>query len=247
MRLRLAWLPAPFLLASVFAQQNSPSPTQLTGAPTTRVLVSGGVMAGNILSKVSPIYLQDGCAAHAFGAMVMVLVINKDGRVKSAEVISGPPLLWQLYLDAARQYTFKPYRLNGQPVEVETTLVINPSINCGETQPTASPPEPLPSDALSKPLRISGGVIAENVLTKVFPKFPEVARAKHINGTVVTRVIIGKDGHIKSAEAVSGPDLLRPAYVDAVKQWIYKPYLLNGEPVEVETTITISIQLNGMP
>jgi outer membrane biosynthesis protein TonB len=232
----IALLTAPHLLA--ISQQYE----SLSSSP---IRISGGVMAGNILSKVSPVYPQNGCAAHAFGAVVMVVVIGKDGRVKSAEVISGHPLLQQPYLYAAKQYTFKPYLLDGQPVEVQTTLALNPSINCGETQPAANQTEQSSADALSRPLRISGGVIAGNVLTKVLAKFPEEARAKHINGTVVTHVVIGKDGHIKSAEAVSGPDLLRAAYVDAIKQWIYKPYLVNGKPVEVETTITTSIQLNG--
>ena len=130
--------------------------SQQAEAPSGPIRVSGGVMAGNILSMVSPIFPQDGCAAHASGAVVMGMVIGKEGRVKSAEALSGHPILRQPYLEAARQYTFKPYLLNGQPVEVQTTLVINPSINCGETQPTASPPEPLPSDALSKPLHLSG-------------------------------------------------------------------------------------------
>jgi protein TonB len=103
-------------------------------------------------------------------------------------------------------------------------------------QTTASAPQPV---------RVSGGVIAGNVLTKVMPTFPVEAREKHINGSVTMRVVIGKDGHVKSAEAISGPNLLRQAFVDAVKQWTYKPYLLNGSPVEVETTITIDLQMNG--
>ena len=98
-------------------------------------------------------------------------------------------------------------------------------------QTTASAPQPV---------HVSGGVMAGNILIKVQPKIPEEAREKHIMGTVALHVVIGKDGHVKSAEALSGPDILQQPYVEAVKQWTYKPYLINGDAVEIDTTITIS-------
>jgi protein TonB len=89
------------------------------------------------------------------------------------------------------------------------------------------------------PLRISAGVLAGNILTKVVPKFPEEAKRQQINGAVVMHVIVGTDGRVKEAHIISGPELLRASYLDAVKQWTYRPYLVNGEPVAVETQITI--------
>jgi outer membrane biosynthesis protein TonB len=97
----------------------------------------------------------------------------------------------------------------------------------------------------SRLARISGGVMAGNILTRVQPVFPKEARDQHVNGSVVMRVIIGTDGLVKSVEPVSGPELLRQPYADAVKQWTYKPYLLNGRPVEVETIVTININASG--
>ena len=91
--------------------------------------------------------------------------------------------------------------------------------------------------APSQPIRVSGGVMAGTILTKVAPVFPCEALKQHVNGLVVMHVIIGKDGHIKEISVISGPELLRAAYTDAVRQWTYKPYLLNGTPVEVATTV----------
>jgi protein TonB len=95
------------------------------------------------------------------------------------------------------------------------------------------------------PARISGGVIAGNILTKTQPVYPPIAKAAHVGGTVVLHAIISKTGAITSLQAVSGPDMLKGAALDAVKQWRYKPYLLNGEPTEVDTTITVNFNLNG--
>lgn len=93
--------------------------------------------------------------------------------------------------------------------------------------------------------RISGAVIAGNILHAVPPEYPAEARAKHIGGTVVLHGIIGIDGHVKSLEVITPHnDLLAPAAMQAVKQWIYKPYLLNGVPTEVDTTITVNFNLN---
>jgi len=72
--------------------------------------------------------------------------------------------------------------------------------------------------------------------TKVDPVSPGEGT---IAGTVVLHAIIGKDGHVESLQAVSGPTMLKGAAIDAVKQWIYRPYLLNGEPVEVDTTVVV--------
>ena len=57
--------------------------------------------------------------------------------------------------------------------------------------------------------------------------------------------VIGKDGHVISAEAISGADVMRQPYVDAVKQWEYRPFQLHGQPVEVETTVTMSFSVGG--
>ncbi len=67
----------------------------------------------------------------------------------------------------------------------------------------------------------------------------------HISGTVVLHAIIAKDGTIQELEFVSGPPMLVKSAMDAVKQWRYKPYLLNGDPVEVETTINVDFSFGG--
>lgn len=80
------------------------------------------------------------------------------------------------------------------------------------------------------------------ILTKVIPEYPSIAKLAGVQGDVRLHAIIAKDGTIQSLTATSGPDMLREAAVKAVQQWRYRPYILNGEPVEVETVITVSFK-----
>jgi periplasmic protein TonB len=85
--------------------------------------------------------------------------------------------------------------------------------------------------------------MAGNLLSRTLPQYPAIPRAAHIQGVVVLQATISKNGSIENLRVVSGPPLLRQAAIDAVQAWRYKPYLLNGDPVEVETTINVVFNL----
>jgi protein TonB len=110
-----------------------------------------------------------------------------------------------------------------------------------------SAPRPVtPTIAKPSPLRwkVSGGVERGLLVREVTPLYPPLARQARIQGEVVLQAIIGKDGRIQNLHAISGNPLLIPAALDAVQGWRYRPYLLNGEPVEVETQITVNFKLS---
>ncbi len=92
----------------------------------------------------------------------------------------------------------------------------------------------------SRIARVSGGVMAGNVVSKVNPTYPPDAKAEGISGSVVLSAVIGTDGTIENLQVVSGPEKLRSSALTAVRQWTYKPYILNGVPVSVQTTITVN-------
>lgn len=94
------------------------------------------------------------------------------------------------------------------------------------------------------PARVSGGVMDGLLVGKVIPVYPPLARATGVEGTVVLQATISKTGTIENLRVVSGPELLRNAAKDAVSRWRYRPYLLNGEPVEVETTINVNFTMH---
>jgi protein TonB len=92
-------------------------------------------------------------------------------------------------------------------------------------------------------LKVSSGVMDGNLLIKTMPQYPAIPRAAGIQGTVVLQATISKSGSIENLRVISGPPMLQQAAMDAVRSWRYKPYLLNGEPVEVETTINVVFHL----
>jgi protein TonB len=94
-------------------------------------------------------------------------------------------------------------------------------------------------------IRVSQGVTQGMRIHYVEPTYPKIALSIRVAGAVQLKAIIGKDGDIRELEAISGHPMLIPAAIDAVKQWHYRPYLLNGEAVEVETNITVTFQIAG--
>ena len=80
---------------------------------------------------------------------------------------------------------------------------------------------------------------------KTQPIYPPIAKAARVSGTVVLKAILSKTGEVECLQIISGPAMLLQAAYDAVKAWRYRPYLLNGEPVEVETTVNVIFTLGG--
>ena len=108
-----------------------------------------------------------------------------------------------------------------------------------------STPTAVPKAATPQRVRVSQGVSQGLLIHQVKPSYPPLARQARIQGTVVLQAVIGKDGSIQGLKVVSGHPMLAPAALEAVKQWKYKPYFLNGEPVEVDTTINVNFTLAG--
>jgi len=111
--------------------------------------------------------------------------------------------------------------------------------------PTAAPPPPVEKKAAAPTrIRVGGNVQAANLIRKVQPVYPPLAKQARIQGTVRFTAIIGKDGTIQNLQLVTGHPLLVEAARSAVSQWQYKPTLLNGEPVEVVTQIDVNFTLS---
>ena len=114
----------------------------------------------------------------------------------------------------------------------------------------ASGHNPFPGSGANPPVHeavqkqhVSSGVMEGMLVHKVLPRYPAIAVETRLSGTVVLQATIAKSGAIENLRVVGGPPMLRQAALDAVAQWRYRPYLLNGQPVEVETTINVQFTL----
>jgi TonB family protein len=138
---------------------------------------------------------------------------------------------------------------DGKPVltaHLEKIELLDP---VNETDFTPSPDAKLVPLDKPVPLRvnISGGIAQAMILKRVPPDYPPIAKAAKVSGTVVLQAIIDKEGHIANLHVISGPAMLQQASLDAVQQWSFRPYLLNGQPVEVQTTIYVVFSLPAQP
>jgi len=109
----------------------------------------------------------------------------------------------------------------------------------------SSQPVAVPKVATPQRVRVSQGVSNGLLIKKVQPNYPPLARQARIQGQVVLHAEISKEGTIQNLQLISGHAMLAPAAIEAVKQWRYKPYLLNGEPVAVETEVIVNFSLSG--
>jgi TonB family protein len=243
-----------------------------------RIRVSRGVSQGLIVKKVQPEYPPEAREQRIQGEVVLRVMVSRQGDVSKVSLISGHPLLAPAAMDAVKQWKYQPFLLNGQPLEVDTEVVVNFRLESSEqpandiTPPDLPPvlgivvdapggipsgqtdvirgiisstPVPVPRIAAPQRVRVSQGISSGLLVKKVNPDYPLEARRGRIQGTVVLHVLISKAGDITTVELVSGHPALAPEAIRVVKQWKYKPYLLNGKPVEADTEILINFTLSG--
>jgi len=176
--------------------------------------------------------------------VIVEVRINKSGVVHVVRVVSGPPTLRATATKAVKRWTYKrPYFVTGPLRERQTFLWV--TLMKG-TAPMVV--EPIPAGASScvvapMRVRILQFVMENRLLSRAEPVYPSQARSEHIEGIVVLRITIDKGGSVYKADNLSGPPVLVPAAIEAVKQWKYQPYLMGGEPTEVETTAEVSFRL----
>ena len=134
--------------------------------------------------------------------------------------------------------TFADFANNGRG----TGGVIGGIIGGSSATPPTAVNGPSPGHVLVSKF-VSGGLLTK----KVEPAYPQLARQARIQGAVLLQALINKDGTIENLQLISGHPMLTPAAIEAVKQWIYKPYVLNGVPVAVETQVEVNFQLSDNP
>jgi TonB family protein len=230
-------------------------------AAAAKPQAEAGITPRHLIKRVDPVYPDDAKRDKVWGTVTMRATIEKDGSVTGVTVLSGNERLTQAAVDAVSQWKYDPYRANGEAIDMDTTLSVSfvlgakdmnlvgaqanlpdePSVVYPPSESVA-PDEPAGTKPLG-PVRVSGSVMAGMIVSKVDPTYPNSALAE-VQGAVVLHAVIGKTGEITTLQVVSGPEVLRGAALDAVKQWKYRPYELKGEAVEVDTTITVMFMLN---
>jgi len=175
------------------------------------------------------------------GTMYIAFVYTKfRGYYIGETVIAGSPEGLEQSANSLQHISFR----EGEP-NSKCVMHGDDSSNSGVISGVISSKPPLSNSPLQGRVRISQGVSIGLLLKKVSPHYPDDARQARIQGQVVVQVLIDKNGDVEKATLVSGHPSLAPAALEAVKQWKYKPYLLNNQPMAVETQVVINFSLAG--
>jgi len=183
--------------------------------------------------------------------------LSKSGKVRDARVFSGPATLRPAALNAVSGRTYKVTQRSADLRNIKlavtfaenSTTVTNISqmvyVVDGGGGPLAGIGQVVIPSGVSgcvhttPTVRVAPEIMKRQLASQVAPVYPPEAKAKHVEGTVVLRIRIDTQGSVVTATKVTGPDTLIPAAIDAVKQWKYQPFLLNGMPIAVVTTVDV--------
>lgn len=167
------------------------------------------------------------------GRLIVNNIFHEPTRIpKKVEMIQEPPL--------------PPESSTDSQADGSSTFDLLENISTRPTSPAPpNPPTPPPAPGAPQRIKQGGAVEAAKIVYQPQPVYPILARQAGIQGAVVLHAVVDEDGDISELQAISGPPLLVQAALNAVRQWRYQPTLLNGEPVEVDTTITVSFVLGG--
>jgi protein TonB len=138
--------------------------------------------------------------------------------------------------------TFAPGIPGVEGIPGPTIATLAPAPRVDLVKPAATVTPAVVADP--KPLIVSSTILAAKIIKRVVPSYPLLAKQARVSGTVRLQATLSKDGRIENLRVIDGPPLLRQAALDAVRQWIYSPTILNGKPVEVEAPIEVNFTLN---
>lgn len=225
----------PLLIGGTLCAQTSPTARSSSLQPDPEA-----PFTVEILKSVPAHYPADAIAKHAQGAISVTAVILPTGEVEHAEATDGDSILQQAAITATKEYRF---RTSKGPVKCWAQLVFDFRLSdaAAGDLPTNQPIQGQLVHAEEFPafVRVSELVMERTRVKVVGPNYPHRGPDPVAEGTVVLKARIGTDGKVQDVHLIYGPPKLEGAAEDAVRQWEYKPYVIMGEAVPVETQITM--------
>jgi TonB family protein len=216
-------------------------------APGGQARLSAAVVEGMILTKVDPVYPAEAKAAHVQGSVILHAIISKTGTVERLDVISGNGMLVNAARDAVSRWTYKPFLLNGEPVEVETSITVNFTLSYSDSA-TMVGQNPAGDEAVDGVKRIGGDVIGPVLIYVPEPEYTELARQDKVQGFVLISLVVDEQGlpqHVHVSRGLG--DGLNEKALEAVRQYRFNPASENGKPVAVYLNVEVNFELAASP
>jgi len=199
----------------------------------------GEIKPPRLIKRVEPIYPEIARQARVEGIVILEVVTDIHGRVQNIRVLRSIPLLDQAAIDAVRQWIYEPKIIDGKLRDMVFTTTVTFMLD------GAKPAVKAEVALGEEPLRITAGVQGPKVLKRVEPAYPLKARQARVQGTVILEATTDIYGRVMSIKVLRSIPLLDQAAMDAVKQWVYEPVIINGKPKEVTFTVQVQFVLEG--
>lgn len=199
----------------------------------------GEIKPPRLIKRVEPIYPEIARQAFVEGIVILEVVTDINGRVQNVKVLRSIPLLDQAAIDAVRQWVYEPRVIDGKPRAMIFTTTVTFTLDGGK------PKTRVEVSHGEEPLRIISGVKGPKVLTRVEPVYPLKARQAHVEGVVILEATTDIDGRVQTINVLRSIPLLDQAAIDAVKQWVYEPAMINGKPTPISFTVNVQFKLEG--
>ncbi len=227
----------------------------LTAAPSARmpqeepvagepVRVGSRVMADKLVHKVNPEIPGHPGSSRPLAQFILSIVIDGNGTVQSVEVLQGnddhPPSNSAVE-DAVKQWRYEPFLLDGKPVPVRTTVFLRLP-RAEQVGVPGSQASPHPEPVFDEPIHVGPNVMAGRLIHRVDPEIPSGLEGDGPLGLIILSVVVGKNGNVQQVTVVrgdKGDPRLNSAAVNAVKQWRYEPYIYQGNPITMRSTILL--------
>lgn len=245
----------------VFQEQSQSQEKQMQ--KTDPVRATGNIKAPKLVKKVEPLYPDEAKKAGIDGIVILEVTTDKEGLVQDVKVLRSIPALDDAAIEAIKQWVYEPMLIDGKPYGIVFTVTCNFKLSDQEKQGVGGGVvggveggvkggvaggvtggvEGGVKGGIEVPLKVSGDSEAPKLISKVEPIYPDSAKKAGIKGMVILEATIDEEGKVIDTKVVRSIPELDKAAVEAVEQWIYEPYILDGKPKKVQFSVTITFHL----
>ncbi len=196
----------------------------------------GKIEPPKLVKKVNPVYPEIARQGRVEGVVILEAKTDEDGNVVDARVLRSIRVLDQAAIDAVKQWKYEPLIIDGKAHKVVFTVTVRFVLDEG-----------IKKDVIKKfaagAVRAEGEIQPPRLIKEVAPVYPEVARVAGVQGVVILSVKTDETGKVADTMVLRSIPLLDQAAIDAVRQWVYEPFLQDGKPVPIVFTVTVRFQL----
>ena len=197
------------------------------------VALKGDIKPPKLIKRVEPVYPEAASKKGIQGTVILEAKIDESGRVIDGLILRSVPELDQAAMDAIKQWVYEPMVINGKPVKALFTVTVRFQLGEKDIEKFAE-----------GAVKVKDAIKPPKLVKRVLPKYPEEASKAGVEGVVILQARTDVEGRVKDVMVLRSVPALDQAAIDAVKQWVYEPLMIDGQPKEAVFTTTVRFALD---